>query len=193
MLVLLSFSIFFFRKEIIQNVILGFKNIAFTACFATAFLQYRHTKREPFGFFLLIVSLCIIPFVPLFFLTEIPAFRPLTPEFILSIKLIGPWTVPAAGILWSGIFLLCFRQFRETEVPSLAISPEFIKSKGLTPREAEVARLILEGKSYKSLCALLSISMPTVKSHISSIYKKTGTGNRLDLAAALGTFPHTKE
>jgi DNA-binding CsgD family transcriptional regulator len=53
--------------------------------------------------------------------------------------------------------------------------------------------LLVVGKSYKEIMGILSISMPTVKTHVSSLYRKTGATNRLDLARRAGLLPHTKE
>lgn len=56
---------------------------------------------------------------------------------------------------------------------------------GLSPREAEVARLLADGKSYKEIADLLGISLATVKTHIARAYQKTGSGTKMDLAKAL--------
>lgn len=36
----------------------------------------------------------------------------------------------------------------------------------LTPREAEIARLVARGRSYKNIATALGISIDTVKSHV---------------------------
>lgn len=48
----------------------------------------------------------------------------------------------------------------------------------LTAKENEVLQLISAGRSNKEIAGELFISMATVKSHINSIYKKTGARNR---------------
>lgn len=52
---------------------------------------------------------------------------------------------------------------------------------GLSPREAEIARLVLSGKSNRDIAAQVYISPETVKKHISNIYQKTGVRSRLQL------------
>ncbi|MDC7127230.1 MAG: helix-turn-helix transcriptional regulator [Spirochaetales bacterium] len=52
---------------------------------------------------------------------------------------------------------------------------------GLTKRECEVALLLVKGKSYQDIGDTLFISLQTVKTHAARIYKKTGTGSKLEL------------
>ena len=49
---------------------------------------------------------------------------------------------------------------------------------GLTPREAEVLRLMAEGKSNTEIASQLLISEATVKSHINHIFAKIGVSDR---------------
>lgn len=53
---------------------------------------------------------------------------------------------------------------------------------GLTAREHEVLRLLVDGKSNAEIADALYISRPTVKHHISSILGKLGVGNRIQAA-----------
>jgi two-component system NarL family response regulator len=52
----------------------------------------------------------------------------------------------------------------------------------LTPRELEVLRLIVEGKSNKEIAAGLSITEGTVKIHINNILSKLGVSDRTQAA-----------
>jgi DNA-binding NarL/FixJ family response regulator len=52
----------------------------------------------------------------------------------------------------------------------------------LSPREVEIARLVAEGLSNQAIADQLFISDRTVKSHLSTIFSKTGTQSRLQLA-----------
>ena len=63
---------------------------------------------------------------------------------------------------------------------TLAAAPE-----PLTPRELEILGLLAGGDSNKTIAARLSISVHTVKFHISSILAKLGVGSRTE-AVALG-------
>lgn len=53
-----------------------------------------------------------------------------------------------------------------------------IEKYDLTAREMEIAKLILEEKSYQEIASSVFISMGTVTKHASNIFKKTGCKNR---------------
>ncbi len=52
---------------------------------------------------------------------------------------------------------------------------------GLTAREAEVADLLLTGLRDRQVCDTLSISKPTLRTHIAAIFQKLGVKNRASL------------
>lgn len=53
---------------------------------------------------------------------------------------------------------------------------------GLTPREVEIVEAIASGESNREIAHRLRISLQTVKHHLTSIFTKTGTSSRLELA-----------
>jgi len=53
---------------------------------------------------------------------------------------------------------------------------------GLTAREVEIVEAIAAGDSNSDIARHLNISLHTVKHHLSSVFDKTGTGTRLELA-----------
>ncbi len=59
------------------------------------------------------------------------------------------------------------------------------KNYNLTPRETEIADLLIKGHSYVNICETLFIAMPTVKTHVSNIYKKVQVKNKIELLNAL--------
>ena len=54
--------------------------------------------------------------------------------------------------------------------------------KRLTPREAEIARLVAAGLSNKQIARKASIAEGTVKIHLHKAYRKLGIANRSTLA-----------
>lgn len=60
-----------------------------------------------------------------------------------------------------------------------------VKNYNLTPRELEIAGLLIKGFTYAKISETLFISMPTVKTHVSNIYKKVQVNNKMELLNAL--------
>lgn len=56
---------------------------------------------------------------------------------------------------------------------------------GLTKRETEVALLLLDGKNREDIAGLLNISMGTVNTHCSNLYRKAGVGSVSEFAALI--------
>jgi TolB-like protein/DNA-binding CsgD family transcriptional regulator/Tfp pilus assembly protein PilF len=52
---------------------------------------------------------------------------------------------------------------------------------GITAREGEIVRLLIEGRTNEEIAASLFISNHTVKNHVHNVYKKLGIGNRVQL------------
>ena len=59
------------------------------------------------------------------------------------------------------------------------------KNYGLTEREEEIATLLHKGMTYQNIANQLFISLPTVKTHASNIYKKCGVKSRNELTILL--------
>lgn len=55
-----------------------------------------------------------------------------------------------------------------------------------SPREVDVIRLLLLGKSNKQIAHALGISERTVEFHLNHIFEKTGVGSRVELILKLG-------
>lgn len=56
---------------------------------------------------------------------------------------------------------------------------------GFSPRESEVAHWLTEGKTNGEIAALMRLQTQTVKAHVTSLFNRTGTGNRLALTLHL--------
>jgi DNA-binding CsgD family transcriptional regulator len=55
----------------------------------------------------------------------------------------------------------------------------------LTPAEARMAQLILDGHSPGQIAAILKLSIATVRTQLSSVLRKTGTQRQADLVRHL--------
>ncbi|MEA2331639.1 MAG: hypothetical protein QOH58_1777 [Thermoleophilaceae bacterium] len=61
------------------------------------------------------------------------------------------------------------------------IAPLLMSAYGLTEREQEVTRLVLQGESTATIAERLVVSAHTVQQHLKSIFDKTGVHSRRDL------------
>ena len=52
----------------------------------------------------------------------------------------------------------------------------------LTPRQTEVLKLLVDGQSNKRVAQILNLTEPTVKNHISAIFRSLGVNNRTQAA-----------
>ena len=62
------------------------------------------------------------------------------------------------------------------------VTPAAASLRRLSPREREIAGLVARGLRNRDMARELSISENTVKRHLQSIFSKTGTHDRLELA-----------
>lgn len=65
---------------------------------------------------------------------------------------------------------------------------DFCRSFGITEREGEILRLLLEGKSNQEIADRLLISIGTVKAHVHSIYGKLEVTRRSQLMNVFATY-----
>ena len=64
----------------------------------------------------------------------------------------------------------------------------FAETHGLTSRETEVLRLVVDGLDVAAISERLVISSGTVKAHLHRIYRKCDVGGRSELRRAFGAF-----
>jgi two-component system, NarL family, nitrate/nitrite response regulator NarL len=70
----------------------------------------------------------------------------------------------------------------DREQATRQVGREHPRQYGLTPRELEIVAAIVSGDSNRDIADRLSISLQTVKHHLTSIFDKTGVSTRLELA-----------
>lgn len=148
---------------------------AYAACFAIL-LKNRRSARP--GLSRAIVRAGVAAFavcVPLMFANDVVGFAGG-----------GTWLLPtdAAGFLvLSGGVLVCtlLVLLGGRRKPGPFDLDAFCGEHELSVREREVLMLLAEGSRYKQIAGRLGISLDTVKSHASRVYRKTGTSGRTDL------------
>ncbi|MFT5820161.1 MAG: DNA-binding CsgD family transcriptional regulator [Crocinitomix sp.] len=65
--------------------------------------------------------------------------------------------------------------------PEMNSSDQNMKNYNFTNREKEIVDLIIKGSTYNQISDALFISLPTVKTHISNIYRKAEVNNKIGL------------
>ena len=55
---------------------------------------------------------------------------------------------------------------------------------GLTSRQIEVLALVMQGKSNKAICRVLDLAEPTVKNHVTAIFRALKVTNRTEAAVS---------
>ena len=98
-----------------------------------------------------------------------------------------------AGEIWVGRRVMV-RLIEELALRTAALTPAIAGAEQLTPRERELVSLVAAGASNKDIATRLTISIKTVKTHLTSVFKKLGLSTRLELAVAVGrsATPQTK-
>jgi DNA-binding CsgD family transcriptional regulator len=95
----------------------------------------------------------------------------------------GSWLVLHGGLLGdlrSGEVAV----FIQRAHPTL-VAPLMLRAYGLTPREQEVAQLVLRGATTAQAAQRLAISPHTIGDHLKSVFEKTGARTRGELSATL--------
>jgi DNA-binding CsgD family transcriptional regulator len=103
-------------------------------------------------------------------------------------------TIPAASLLWLSAystlsivlavrFIFGPRSRISWKVPDL-----FAHTFGISDREREIIRLILQGNTEAHIGDLLFISRRTVVNHVYNIYRKTSVSNRVQLINLVNTY-----
>ena len=103
--------------------------------------------------------------------------------YISAERLAEAARIVSSGAVWLGqkvmrrLILDSYARAKEKEASN---SGKILET--LTNREREIANLVSQGQSNLEIAANLDIAERTVKAHLSSIYEKTKTGSRLNLA-----------
>jgi ATP/maltotriose-dependent transcriptional regulator MalT len=129
-------------------------------------------------------------------------------EYAIDVnRAMGAWPALARTQLWLGRMLSCGNTAREVargrqilvdaeqlairssmaglsaEIQALLSGNSAHLPDGLTPREAEVIKLLASGRSNKDIARVLAISLSTVATHVRSILSKSCCANRTEAAA----------
>ena len=94
--------------------------------------------------------------------------------------------IPPLIILWD--FLRRYAKSHPSEPVREHVWLMFFARHQISSREQDVTRLLLEGKNTRDIAQELFISVPTVKTHVSNIYRKLGVKNRWQLITMIQNY-----
>jgi DNA-binding CsgD family transcriptional regulator len=96
------------------------------------------------------------------------------------------------GILTVVLVYAVKHLFRPSGTPDSLPSPEFVERFGISNRERDIVSMIVQGHANRIIGERLFISDRTVKNHISSIYRKTGAVNKVQLLNMVRNQPDSR-
>lgn len=140
------------------------------------FLPYSETTRMALRMGLVTAVLLPLLFILKFIEKELP-FLPDLNQFRI---------LPVIYLLWS-LMLLSLRIRTITTFPAVELSldkdemEKLCEKLAISPRESQVLKLLVMGKTYIQIAQELFISLATVKTHINRIYKKAGVASKVEL------------
>lgn len=100
---------------------------------------------------------------------------------------LGPLPLTLYGNALNAVFIaIAVRWFLDPPRETWEGVPEAIRiATGLSPRESEIAALVLKGLSSREISDRLFISPRTVETHLANLYRKTGVASRFELISLL--------
>jgi DNA-binding NarL/FixJ family response regulator len=75
-----------------------------------------------------------------------------------------------------------------TKYPAPTVEQIMQADLGLTARQADVAALMMKGRSNKAICRELDLAEATVKNHVSAILRALNVANRTEAVIAIGAL-----
>jgi len=91
--------------------------------------------------------------------------------------------VPPLAYLW--FFLRSYYGRHPLQPAREGVLVQFFARHQISSREQEVVRLLLEGKSGRDMARELFVSVKTIKTHVSNVYRKLGIKSRWQLMALI--------
>jgi DNA-binding CsgD family transcriptional regulator len=155
--------------------------VVFLYPISLAFIRFRRIENQN-------IAKASIPFfvlglilIPIAVLEDLLMSRPAPPDLIIVLPF---WYIAFNGIVvYSGLTYMI--RPRSVAARSQKLAPEVLAmmstKHGISPREEEVTRLLIDGHTNKEIGSILGISPATARNHIHSVYEKTGASNRVEL------------
>lgn len=168
---------------VIKNWAFRFWSFSMTAaigyCGVICLINYKNIKQKQLKRYISIITITTVAFLPFFILRDFSRIE-LIDRFIPNAITSRLFFYVLLNI-YTIVFFFLYHFSLETRIIPEKLTEDFNKKYGISPRENEVVNLLLEGKKYEEIKDELFISMPTVKSHVYSVYKKTNCSNKSSL------------
>ncbi len=190
--IICTYTLYFMpESSLLRNLaryIHGFEQVGYIAAYYLLGCVFK--KHGDFRIF----KLCLVTILPVSMISYVipgaisayrPDLLPLTATltsgavFIVFILMSPAYSKYLFYAEWSDDF----RSIDMTEAVRKVEQSNVLKSLKLTPREKEVAALLLHGKDAKQIAERLGISIHTANFHIKNLYKKLDINNRPELFA----------
>lgn len=114
---------------------------------------------------------------------QVPAMQLSLAAFLLAVFALAPRPREAAPAVAAAAATGAAAPAVPPAAPGPLPLPPFLRAAGLTPREASIAALLLQGYSNAEMARILYISENTLKFHLKGIFGKAGVQNRRQLLA----------
>lgn len=119
-----------------------------------------------------------------------PVINPDIPPSLVTRALAEAWELRKPGFVRKHI-----RSAQQTHRSEVLEAPDLLGPDNpfaLSPAEQRVCRHLAEGCRAKEIAVALGISVPTVRTHLSRIYQKTGTEGQVALLSRLAAVPEPR-
>lgn len=149
---------------------------ALWAAISAFLLPIRHNSLYPSSWAgLRMAAFSLAAYPPLVIAELVPYRYPFLPEGVSVHQFGFPLYYMTMQLLFCSQFFLA-KPHRGLMAAADSLVQEKLET--LSLREREVAKLLAAGKSYKEIASVCSLSLPTVKSHASAVYRKLGVAGR---------------
>ncbi len=95
---------------------------------------------------------------------------------------------PLVPLVYWSRFLRRYYREHSAALDNNAVLTDICEKHNISAREQEIIRLVCKGKSNREIADKLFISLPTVKLHVSNIYRKVKVKNRVQLTNYFGNL-----
>lgn len=157
-------------------------SIYLLGCAQRQFASYRLLKKCTLIFVLISP---VFNFSADFIEEYIPEYMPVSALIVVLIVLLI--TLIASHYTYVHLFSVPWiRNVKQSDMNSRELADDIFKEYDLTPRQREVAQLLLQAKTRRQIAGELGLSESTVKTHTSDLYKKLNINSRAELFRLFG-------